>query len=89
MAFHVLVHAHMGLTVLVVENACTELVDITSVMPQNLFNCIGVPSGRRRSPRAEKLLALVHRFLHTFNLPSACAPLVLIRSSFNDFALGR
>ena len=28
MAFHVLVYAHMGLAVLVVENACTELVDI-------------------------------------------------------------
>ena len=27
MAFHVLVYAHMGLAVLVVENACTELVD--------------------------------------------------------------
>ena len=44
MAFHVLVYAHMGLAVLVVENACTELVDITSVMSQNLFNGIGVPS---------------------------------------------
>ena len=28
MAFHVLVYAHMGLAVLVVENACTELVDV-------------------------------------------------------------
>ena len=27
MAFHVLVYAHMRLTVLVIENACTELVD--------------------------------------------------------------
>ena len=44
MAFHVLVYAHMRLTVLVIENACTELVDITSLMSQNLFNCIGVPS---------------------------------------------
>lgn len=28
MAFHVLVYAHIRLTVLVIENACTELVDI-------------------------------------------------------------
>ena len=28
MAFHVLVYAHMRLTVLVIENACTELDDI-------------------------------------------------------------
>ena len=28
MAFHVLVYAHMRLTVLVIENACTELVDL-------------------------------------------------------------
>lgn len=27
MAFHVLVYAHIRLTVLVIENACTELVD--------------------------------------------------------------
>ena len=51
MAFHVLVYAHMGLAVLVVENACTELVDITSVMSQNLFNCIGVPSAGRANHR--------------------------------------
>lgn len=37
----------MGLAVLIVENACTELVDVTSVMLQNLFNCIGVPSAGR------------------------------------------
>ena len=36
MAFHVLVYAHMRLTVLVIENACTELVDITSVMSQKV-----------------------------------------------------
>lgn len=44
-------YAHMRLTVLVIENACTELVDITSVMSQNLFNCIGVPSAGRANHR--------------------------------------
>ena len=51
MAFHVLVYAHMRLTVLVIENACTELVDIAPVMSQNLFNCIGVPSAGRANHR--------------------------------------
>ena len=51
MAVHVLGYAHMGLAVLVVENACTELVDIASVMSQNLFNCIGVPSAGRAHHR--------------------------------------
>ena len=31
MAFHVLVYAHMRLTVLVIENACTELVDLANI----------------------------------------------------------
>ena len=77
MAFHVLVYAHMRLTVLVIENACTELVDITSVMLQNLFNCIGVPQRRQsESPRAVKTLcSCVHRSPFTPNLPPASAPL--------------
>ena len=56
MAFHVLVYAHMRLTVLVIENACTELVDITSVMSQNLFNCIGVPSAGRANHRERYII---------------------------------
>ena len=59
MAFHVLVYAHMRLTVLVIENACTELVDITSVMSQNLFNCIGVPSAGKRITESGKKSLLV------------------------------
>lgn len=51
MAFHVLVYAHMGLTVLVIENARTELIDVSSVMMQNLFNGIGVPGTGRANHR--------------------------------------
>ena len=36
MAFHVLVYAHMRLTVLVIENACTELVDVTMAQQTEL-----------------------------------------------------
>lgn len=86
MAFHVLVYAHMRLTVLVIENACTELDDIASVMSQNLFNCIGGPQRRQsESPRAVKTLcSCVHRSSFTPNLPPASAPLAFFaaRSAF-------
>ena len=59
MAFHVLVYAHMRLTVFVIENACTEFVDVTSVMLQNLFNCIGVPGAGRANTESGKNSLLV------------------------------
>ena len=65
MAFHVLVYAHMRLTVLVIENACTELVDVTSVMLQNLFNGIGIPSaGRANHRERQKISARVFIGVH-------------------------
>ena len=55
----------LKLTVLVVENACTELVDVTSVMLQNLFNCIGVPSaGRANHRERQKISARVFIGVH-------------------------
>ena len=72
MAFHVLVYAHMGLAVLVVENACTELVDITSVMSQSrLRNVVIAGTGNLLVAVADKVFAgtfRVVRFDHK-NLP--------------------
>ena len=43
-AFHVLVNAHMRLTVCVVERPGTELVYVAVVMQQHKLHCFGIPS---------------------------------------------
>ena len=59
MAFHVLVYAHMRLTVLVIENACTELDDIASVMSQNRSTASVSPAQAERITESGKKSLLV------------------------------
>ena len=43
-ALHILVHAHMGITVLVIERPGAELEYVALVIPQHLLHSLGVPA---------------------------------------------
>ena len=85
---HILVHAHIGDAVAVIQGADAELVYVVLIVPQHLLNSHCIPSvGSFHHRKGKKLSAVECRFLHPRLPPSGMNAINFIRNCFRVLVL--